>query len=76
MLRSDQWFPRRARIEVEILEPVAPSGADFASILRLRDEVRRAVLARCGEPDLRELVKPAPSAPMSAERRAATAAFD
>jgi 1-acyl-sn-glycerol-3-phosphate acyltransferase len=59
MLRSDQWFPRWARIDVEILDPVAPSGTDFASILRLRDGVRQAVLARCGEPDLRELVKPA-----------------
>jgi hypothetical protein len=59
MLRSDQWFPRWTRIDVEILNPVAPSGTDFASILRLRDEVREAVLARCGEPDLRELVKPA-----------------
>jgi hypothetical protein len=26
--------------------------------LRLRDAVRAAVLAHCGEPDLRELVKP------------------
>ena len=59
MLRSDQWFPRWARIDVEMLDPVAPSGTDFASILRLRDTVRQAVLARCGEPDLRELVKPA-----------------
>ena len=58
MLRSDQWFPRWTRIDVEVLDPVAPSGTDFASILRLRDEVRQAVLARCGEPDLRELVKP------------------
>ena len=59
MLRSDQWFPRWTRIDVEILDPVAPFGIDFASILRLRDDVRQAVLARCGEPDLRELVKPA-----------------
>jgi 1-acyl-sn-glycerol-3-phosphate acyltransferase len=59
MLRSDQWFPRRARIEVDVLAPVAPGGTDFASILRLRDTVRQAVLARCGEPDLCELVKPA-----------------
>ncbi len=59
MLRSDQWFPRWTRIDVEILDPVVPSGTDFASILRLRDEVRQAVLAHCGEPDLRELVKPA-----------------
>ena len=59
MLRSDQWFPRWTRIGVEILDPVAPSGSDFASILRLRDIVRQAVLAHCGEPDLRELIKPA-----------------
>jgi 1-acyl-sn-glycerol-3-phosphate acyltransferase len=59
MLRSDQWFPRWTRIDFEILDPVAPSGNDFASILRLRDTVRQAVLAHCGEPDLRELVKPA-----------------
>src|SRR6516165_5827252 len=58
MLRSDQWFPRRARIEVEILDPVSPSGSDFASIVHLRDRVRQAILSRCGEPDLHELVKP------------------
>jgi 1-acyl-sn-glycerol-3-phosphate acyltransferase len=32
MLRSDQWFPRRAAISVEIGEPVMPSGADFTYI--------------------------------------------
>jgi hypothetical protein len=35
-----------------------PSGTDFASVLRLRDEARKAILAGCGEPDLGELVKP------------------
>jgi len=59
ILRSDQWFPRWGRIDVEILDPVVPSGTDFESILRLRDAARQAVLSRCGEPDLRELVKPA-----------------
>ena len=58
MLRSDQWFPRHAAISVEIGEPVMPSGADFASVLRLRDAVRNVMLARCGEPDLGELTKP------------------
>ena len=61
MLRSDQWFPRRAAISVEIGEPVMPSGADFTSVLRLRDAVRNVMLARCGEPDLGELIKPASS---------------
>ena len=59
MLRSDQWFPRHAAISVEIGEPVMPSGADFASVLQLRDAVRNVMLARCGEPDLGELAKPA-----------------
>ena len=61
ILRSDQWFPRWGRIEVEILEPLVPYGTDFKSILRLRDAVRQAVLSRCGEPDLRELLKPSPA---------------
>ena len=61
MLRSDQWFPRRAAISVEIGEPVMPSGTDFTSVLQLRDAVRNVMLARCGEPDLGELIKPASS---------------
>lgn len=59
ILRSDQWFPRRGQVNVQILEAFTPEGTDFAAILRLRDAVRAAVLAHCGEPDLRELVKPA-----------------
>ncbi|MEY9626336.1 lysophospholipid acyltransferase family protein [Sinorhizobium fredii] len=58
MLRSDHWFPRRVPLSIEIGEPIAPSGSDFGSILRLRDAVRSAVLARCGGPDLGELAKP------------------
>ena len=58
ILRSDQWFPRWGQVDVQILEAITPEGTDFASILRLRDAVRAAVLAHHGEPDLRELVKP------------------
>ena len=58
MLRSDQWFPRWTPLSVTIGNPIAPAGKDFASVLRLRDEARQAVLAGCGEPDLGELVKP------------------
>jgi len=60
VLRSDQWFPRRCPIGVEIGDPLLPAGTDFQSIVRLRDQVRQSMLARCGEPDLEELVKPAP----------------
>jgi hypothetical protein len=52
MLRSDQWFPRRAAIHVDIAQPIQPGGQDFQSVLRLRDAARAAVLARCGEPDV------------------------
>ena len=58
ILRSDQWLSRWGRVDIQILEAITPEGTDFASILRLRDAVRAAVLAHCGEPDLRELVKP------------------
>jgi acyl carrier protein len=62
MLRGGQWFPRRTPVSVTIENTIMPSGKDFASVLRLRDEARRAVLAACGEPDLAELVKLAPPA--------------
>jgi len=58
VLRSGQWLPRRIPITVEIGDPVQPFGKDFASVLRLRDSVRSAILARCGEADLNELIKP------------------
>lgn len=60
ILRSDQWFPRRAPVSVDLAEPVQPSGTDFASLVRFRDTVRGVILSRGGEPDLAELVKPEP----------------
>lgn len=36
-----------------------PPGAEFTSVLR--DAVRNVMSARCGEPDLGELIKPASS---------------
>ncbi len=58
MLRGEQWFPRWTPLAIQIEEPVKPTGTDFASLVRLRDAVRRVVLAHCGEPDIAELVKP------------------
>ncbi|TIU97404.1 MAG: 1-acyl-sn-glycerol-3-phosphate acyltransferase, partial [Mesorhizobium sp.] len=58
MLRGDQWFPRWTPVTIEIGAPIVPSGTDFESALRLRDAARQAILARCGEPDLGEMVKP------------------
>ena len=59
MLRAGEAFPRPTAVGVELSEPVAPSGTDFAAVLRLRDAVRAIMLARCGEPDLVALHKPA-----------------
>ncbi len=52
-LPSGRWLPRRVPLQVEILEPVAPPGADDpAGVDRLRREVRVAMLKSLGEPDL------------------------
>jgi 1-acyl-sn-glycerol-3-phosphate acyltransferase len=60
MLRSDQWFPRWAPVNVELGQAIKPAGTDFASIVQLRDQVRAEIAAKCGEPDLGGLAKPAP----------------
>ena len=61
MLRGEQWFPRWTPVSIRIEDAVKPPGTDFASLLQLRDAVRKVVLAHCGEPDLGELVKPSGS---------------
>jgi 1-acyl-sn-glycerol-3-phosphate acyltransferase len=58
MLRGDQWLPRWTPISIDIADPIKPSGTDFKSVLSLRDGAREAMLTRCGEPDLGELIKP------------------
>jgi 1-acyl-sn-glycerol-3-phosphate acyltransferase len=58
MLRGEQWLPRRSRISVDVGDAIKPGGNDFAAVLRLRDQARAAILARCGEPDLGVLIKP------------------
>lgn len=52
ILRSDQWLPRHGSVTVHFGEPVRPEGNDFTAALRLRNKVRAALLAHCGEPDL------------------------
>jgi 1-acyl-sn-glycerol-3-phosphate acyltransferase len=51
VLRDGSWLPRRASVEVHIEKPLAPRGSGWSDALALRDEARRAILARCGEPD-------------------------
>jgi len=51
VLRDGSWLPRRAPVEVSIEAPLAPRGPEWSDALALRDAARRAILARCGEPD-------------------------
>jgi 1-acyl-sn-glycerol-3-phosphate acyltransferase len=55
ILRGVERFPRHGRIEVAAAPPERPAGPGFNAALALRDAVRAAILARCGEPDLSEL---------------------
>jgi 1-acyl-sn-glycerol-3-phosphate acyltransferase len=52
VLRGEQWFARAGSVTVDVGAPVMPEGDDFSASVRLRDRVRGAILARCGEPDL------------------------
>jgi 1-acyl-sn-glycerol-3-phosphate acyltransferase len=56
-LRSDRLIPRPGRIEIEVLEPL-PAPTTRATLEPLRDESRRRILARLGEPDLQHAAQP------------------
>lgn len=51
ILPAGTWWPSHGRIEVEVLEPVAPDGRLGDHARELRDRVRNSILSRCGEPD-------------------------
>lgn len=53
-LRPGKWFPRWAPISLRIETPINPQGTDFSAVLQLQQQVRAAILAHCGEPDLGE----------------------
>jgi len=52
ILRPEQWRLRRGEVEIRIGSPLFAGGKDFAAAIALRDRVRQAILADCGEPDL------------------------
>jgi 1-acyl-sn-glycerol-3-phosphate acyltransferase len=52
ILRDGQWLPRRGSVSVHVGNLVKPDGSDFPAIVRLRDRVRKAMLAHTSEPDL------------------------
>jgi 1-acyl-sn-glycerol-3-phosphate acyltransferase len=58
ILRSDVWFAHRGAVSVDITEPLAAEGTDWHAMVRLRDRVREAMLARLGEPDLAHVAAP------------------
>ncbi len=52
ILRGEQWFARSGSTAVDVAAPIPPEGEDFSAAIRLRAQVRPAILARCAEPDL------------------------
>lgn len=52
LLRADSRFPRRGGIRVIVAAPIRPEGTDWAAAVKLRDDVRTAILKHLGEPDL------------------------
>ncbi len=49
---SEQWFPRRAPVQVHVGRAILPEGKDFAAALALGRAARAAILAKAREPDL------------------------
>ena len=54
ILREKSAFPRRGAITITIDKPIPPPAGEeaWAAAIGLRDETRRRILARTGEPDL------------------------
>ena len=55
LLRGTSWFPHRAALRVEVLEPLQPEQGGWEAALKLRDRARQSILSRLGEPDLAEV---------------------
>jgi 1-acyl-sn-glycerol-3-phosphate acyltransferase len=51
ILPAHVWAPRRGDLEVQVLPAIAPEARNGDAARKLRDDVRAAVLAYCGEPD-------------------------
>jgi 1-acyl-sn-glycerol-3-phosphate acyltransferase len=54
ILRGGEWLIRRGSVTVTVASPVRPEGAGWHAGIQLRDQVRKAILERYGEPDLTE----------------------
>ncbi len=54
IIRGDNWFPQRGRIEVTVCRPIMPQGEGWRVALDMRDAARAEIAEYCGEPDLVE----------------------
>ncbi len=54
ILRGGEWLIRRGKVTVTVCPPVHPEGAGWHAGIQLRDQVRKAIVERYGEPDLTE----------------------
>ncbi|HEX4961822.1 MAG TPA: AMP-binding protein [Thermoanaerobaculia bacterium] len=54
ILRGGEFLIRRGQVTVTVAPPVHPQGAGWHAGIQLRDQVRKAILERYGEPDLAE----------------------
>lgn len=63
---ADRWNPRPGRIEVVVGELVHPEDDSWASALKLREQVRNAIIAMSGEPDRLARYYPSESDPDNA----------
>jgi 1-acyl-sn-glycerol-3-phosphate acyltransferase len=54
ILRGGEKLIRRGKVTVTVAPPVRPEGTGWHAGIQLRDQVRKAILERYGEPDLTE----------------------
>jgi 1-acyl-sn-glycerol-3-phosphate acyltransferase len=54
ILRGGEWLIRRGRVTVTVAPAVHPEGTGWHAGIQIRDQVRKAILERYGEPDLTE----------------------
>ncbi len=54
ILRGGEWLIRRGSVTVTVMPPIRPEGTGWHAGIQLRDQVRKAILERYGEPDLTE----------------------
>jgi 1-acyl-sn-glycerol-3-phosphate acyltransferase len=52
LLRNGSWLLRHGRMTLKVAPAVHPEGTGWHAGIQLRDQVRAAILERCGEPDL------------------------